>query len=85
MGLLPEISPLGLTLEFDILWPSGILTAFTMPPPSKAELNTLHVQSQKMSWSVVHFLWPGFLLIKTVWDSCTLHNGARVRGERPKS
>ena len=37
----PEMSPLGLILEFDILCPSGILRALTMPFPSKAELKTL--------------------------------------------
>ncbi len=37
----PETSPLGLILELDILCPSGILRALTMPPFSKAELKTL--------------------------------------------
>ena len=38
------MSPLGLTLELDILFPSGILRAFTMPSPSKAELKTLRLE-----------------------------------------
>ena len=37
------MSPLGLTLELDNLCPSGILRAFTMPLPFKAELNTLQI------------------------------------------
>ena len=44
----PEISPLGLILELDILCPSGILRAFTMPSPSKAELKTL--QTRRLLW-----------------------------------
>ena len=38
------MSPLGLTLELDILCPSGILRAFTMPSPSNAELKTLQTE-----------------------------------------
>ena len=40
--LSPEMSPFGFTLAFDILCPSGILSAFTIPLASNAELNTLH-------------------------------------------
>lgn len=40
--LSPEMSPLGFTLAFDTLCPSGILIALTMPFASRAELNTLH-------------------------------------------
>ena len=43
--MLPEMSPLGLILEFDILCPSGILKALTIPFPSKAELKTLQEQA----------------------------------------
>ena len=39
------MSPFGFTRAFDILCPSGILSAFTIPFASKAELNTLYADS----------------------------------------
>ena len=47
------MSPLGLTLELEMRWPSGTRIPFTMPPSATAPANTLQRSMVRDMWRVM--------------------------------